>query len=442
MKSPFRLATFITLNLAFFFASSWLLAAPASAQLNPCPNLGVLPNDEICIVIGTESQANMLVERGPAPLMLGTMTFGDYEATLVADYVATPVGMAVTLEGNVQRVGFSSAGAHLTVDVEGGRANPLPAGELSLMLTGNATGASETITGGSAGFFDPSNPPLPDYVGSTSVVIATTYGAEDFDEFDPAAGAVPEGAITVRSHNVFHITNVGDTVFIPAGTGGGEPVYPEGSELHIVLRMDVDGKKHHLPFEQFRVLTNKACDGAYFEPLQDLAFSLEGGTLQSQYPCGVAIVGTVELQTVAIIKEELIIEEDTTIPEGDALLVERDVQLTVRDGATLTIAEGASFTNLGEAFIEGRLEVEEGATVDNRGTFASYQKIGNGGTVGNCEDSVFENAGDFRNRDTGALINRGYFENAARVCNQGTVDDQGKWLGDDPDKQCEEEEEE
>ena len=109
-----------SIAIALFLALSWLLAAGASAQVNPCPNLGVTTTDEVCIVIGTDTAAGIFIDRDTAPLVV-SMPIGDYDVNLVADYVSTPLGMAVTLEGNVQRIAYSNPKAHLTVDVEGHR---------------------------------------------------------------------------------------------------------------------------------------------------------------------------------------------------------------------------------------------------------------------------------------------------------------------------------
>ena len=70
----------------------------AGAQALCGPGFGINPPGQICVTVQTDPPTNMHVLLGSSSLLIPTMA-GDYQTMLIATFVSTPLGMAVTLQG-------------------------------------------------------------------------------------------------------------------------------------------------------------------------------------------------------------------------------------------------------------------------------------------------------------------------------------------------------
>lgn len=408
------------------------------------PGYGTTPPGAICVIVTTNPPTTPEVRMGPANFPVPTIVAGDYEINIMTEFISTPNGMALTVAGTAERISNQDPASIVMVEIEGGRGTPLPASQSSLFLTGTTTGAGEVTMSAAAGFEFYNNDlhfePIPSFLSYTA------NGPEAFTEFDNEAGVVDDDAVALRILNTFHIVNLNDVIDIPAGAGAGEPVFPPSSDIEMVLRLPVNGKMHHFPYEQFLIVNDKLqCPaGPYYGIHAHLneAESLEGGTIQENSSCGVGLVSVVRTQTLGVIDDHTIIEESYTVPADEALLVTADGILETLPGTTLTVSPYATLTNVGEVLINGALVIDGFAEVDNRGQWITNDNTQNYGLFGICGTGTFENSGFFVNYNPATLFNNGEINNPGVICNFGTYDDNGQFSGNPVDPFCKSEEEE
>jgi hypothetical protein len=169
---------------------------------------------ELCVNISEDGGAS-LDFRGPSPININ-QTFGDYRVNLAITYAVDGAGMGVTIEGTASRTTAGPGG--ITIRADGGTNVAVPAASGSLVLIGDATGASRVQLGGAAGFRHISGD-----VAFESYLITCDEMVFGGGPFECTHDSIPvnPGAVAATNITVIHITNVGDIVDIPSTTGVG-----------------------------------------------------------------------------------------------------------------------------------------------------------------------------------------------------------------------------
>jgi len=198
---------------------STLQVRPASGQ--DCPGLGI-PNQELCINIREDPRYTggtpglVLDFIGPSPQYI-VQNMGSYSVSLAVELVDVPAGLAVTVEGTVERTGTDDTRINMTA--QGGLHEGATLGGGSLRLVGSATGASVTQLGAAAGYVIGFGDPL--YTHFPAMCGETLFGAGEFDCIENEQ-PLEEGSVALQIILSVDITSVGDIVDIPAGVGAGD----------------------------------------------------------------------------------------------------------------------------------------------------------------------------------------------------------------------------
>ncbi len=184
-----------------------------------CPGLGV-PSEELCLVMDEWPRHTggpigpHFEQRGQTQIIIN-QSFGDHTVNLQFDLVLGPQ-IAITVQGWVRR--DSPGDNHINIRVQGGLAPAPLEGGGSLRLEGNATGASVINLGAGAGYDigvgEPSYFPFP------RMITQTNPGPAVFDIIEDEQPLPQWGEwVAITMVLTVDITNVGDTVDLPGGTG-------------------------------------------------------------------------------------------------------------------------------------------------------------------------------------------------------------------------------
>ncbi len=402
--------------VACAFLVGGLSASRARAQALCGPGFGTTML-ELCVTIesGTGTPATVM---GTSPLPVGgvsgvPLVVGDYSVALTATLVASGTGIEVNVAGTVERVGSSDpVGTGVTITAEAGRTGALPGGAGFLSLAGTADGVSRIEQGGAAGFpFPAPNGDDLSLTGFPQTLVVELFGAGAFDD-SKEAGSVAAGAVAVRSITVVQINDPGNSVMLPSGAGGGEPVFPLGTSREVTIEVEAvpTGNPEHFPIEQFRRAGPDLCPGEHFHVAFGVTTptSLEGNTFIDNSGCGAGEVDAVRHQTFAVVKNDLVLADDYATPPGEGLFIDDAASLTIPTGITMTTAADSLLVNQGELNVDGFLLIESTAALDNNVT----------GVVNNAADTI---------SNFGTLNNRGTINNNGTITNQvgGVVNNTG-----------------
>ena len=211
-----------------------LLAQGARAQAvcDPQPPYLGSGGPEICVEVRETPSGAVQSFRGPSPLVVNATGVGPYDVALTLTSFSSNASLGVTANGSVTR---SSAGGNgLLVVVHAGLAGPLPAGSMQAVLAGSTDGPALVTAGVAAGY----NVGVgdPQFQGAPAIVDLTLFDPQTFRQATPLQPA-PAGAIAVGMVLGFAITNVGDTVTIPASAGIGDLAAAPAS-LELVVDTD------------------------------------------------------------------------------------------------------------------------------------------------------------------------------------------------------------
>lgn len=214
-----------------------------NAQSNcTSPNLGE-GGPEVCVTIFQTGGGPVtpMTLRAPAdvgdPPLAIVGPYGQYELNLTVAYTFGGLGMAIEINGTVERIVPGTQG--ILIDAEGGWGTALPGGGGSVSLSGFATGTAGVESGGAVGF-PFGTVPAEDvtYTGFLVTCAETVLGPRppgNVGEFDCSKTELPvaDGGVAIKNITVVHINDVGEMVDLPAGTGVGEPPSPvPGSEIN------------------------------------------------------------------------------------------------------------------------------------------------------------------------------------------------------------------
>jgi len=397
------------------------------------------PNSPGSVCVSVQANDSGLTQLLPpgapgAPVFVAT-TFGGYTTSMVATYLTTASGMAITLAGSVTKTGNVGEDRNIVITVQGGLGPSLGEGTGKLFLSGQTTGPGQFDVGGAAGYLTLDNQDLI-WRGFPRVASAIMFGPGAFQVEEKSAGFVRGGSRAVAGTFAFNLVDPGSTVTIPGGPGLGDPVYPPGVDMDIVLRVpdpDEEGNFFHHPVEDFNITQGPECDGAehwHLRPGVMESVSYEGSVFVDEDPCGAGKKSELQVQTIGLIFDPQIYEQNNFIPEGGGLLIFPSGSLTVPEGVTLGIRPGTSITNHGMMTVNGRILVREYGRLNNRGHLNNNSNtIENSGEVNNQPGGTLNNVGTFKNKAMGTLNNFGVINNTGELCNDGVFNNNGVLSG-------------
>lgn len=186
------------------------------ALCQECPGLG-LAGQELCLKVVEASDSGPTGAtfpigaarlRGPSPIVIDAVV-GAYDVDLQVDLVTGLNMIAMTVSGQVRKIGAGNTKIVLTAD---GGLSPVPlARRGQLILTGSATGTTEITFGAGAGYDigvgEPQYTPFPRVIQ----VSLNGGGRIDAAEIDqPLPDYLNYTAIEIVAS--FHITNTGDSI--------------------------------------------------------------------------------------------------------------------------------------------------------------------------------------------------------------------------------------